>query len=184
MARWKLGTAHTLWVQGNTWEYKEVDRATGKFVRKSWAVPRLLDPNDPADWTHKNGDDGYIVVCHPGKGEGNDIEFFKNGTFKEPGHPGPDMVPLDDEAKKISASYQWGAPGAPMPDGAYTEGLMEGFHKQMAEIQSQGGDVNKGIQDVLAAISAVVKQNADIIQMVLHKNEAPAPEAKAVARRG
>lgn len=182
MARWKLGTAHTLWVQGNTWEYKEVDRTTGKFVRKTWAVPRLLDPNDPSDWNAKNGDDGYIVVCHPGKGEPNDIEFFLNSKFKEPGHPGPDMVPLDDEAKAISATYRWGAPGAPMPNGAYTESLMDDFHKQMSELQAKGGSVDKGIQDVLSALTAIVKQNSDMMQMLLHKNESEAAPKVATRR--
>lgn len=179
MARWKLGTPHTLWIKGVTWEYKEVDRATGKFVRKTWNVPRPLDPNDPGDWNVQLGrDDGMIVVCLPGKGEPNDFEFYKNSKYDEPGQPTPDMEPIDAEAKAISAELQkkWGAPQS----GAYTEGLVEGWHKQMAELQASGVKNNESMTELLTAIAAIIKQNQEIIQMVAGK--APVEPAK-VARR-
>ena len=109
MARWRLMVPHYLnTVHSLEWEYSAVQ--SGKSVRKRFNVPRYLDVNDPSDWTVKIGtgtpiayggnDDGaagIIIVCYQNRGEPGDIEFL--------GDPTPDMMPLDDEAKEISARY-------------------------------------------------------------------------------
>ena len=48
MARWKLMTPHYLNVEGETWEYTENDRQTGRPKRVQFPVPRLLDIRDPS----------------------------------------------------------------------------------------------------------------------------------------
>ena len=73
MARWKLMTPHYLNVEGESWEYTENDRQTGRPKRVQFPVPRLLDIRDPSCWTNrwgnKDNEDGEIIVCHSGKGE-------------------------------------------------------------------------------------------------------------------
>ncbi len=125
MARWRLITGHYLnvLVDGEPieWEYKEVDRTTGKQARKIFPVPMLMDPNDPADCNYP----GEIVVCHEGKGQRQDIIFV--------GDPTPDMEPYDEEAEAISASLRqsWEHPIESLPstmsdgESAFMAKLME-----------------------------------------------------------
>ncbi len=109
MARWRLITGHYLnvLIDGSPaeWEYKEVDRTTGRQGRKVYPVPMLMDPNDPADCNYP----GEIVVCHEDKGERQDIVFV--------GNPTPDMEPYDEEAEAISASLRqkWEHPIESLP---------------------------------------------------------------------
>ena len=96
MARWKLIEAHYLNVPGTTWEAKEVDRSTGRQVKKVFNVPLYLDPKDEADWNYRREQDpdlqdGGIIVCLAGKGRPRDIVFE--------GDPTPCMIPLDDEGR-------------------------------------------------------------------------------------
>lgn len=119
MARWKLMNAHYIYIDAETeWEYKAI--IGGKQVRRRFTVPRFLDPNDPGDWTNRWGmangnnfvgnEEGITVVCHAGKGQPGDIAFS--------GDPTPDMMPLDDEAREVSAGFtdRW----AYKPDNAET----------------------------------------------------------------
>ena len=101
MARWQLMSSHYLRVEDNEWEYRETAPG-GKMVKKVYNVPRLLDKSDHSCYTDPQ--QGIIVVCHKGKGQPNDIVFF--------GPPTPDMMPLDDEAKKITEleSKKWTDP--------------------------------------------------------------------------
>ncbi len=124
MARWRLITGHYINILTDgkpaEWEYKEVDRTTGKQARKIFPVPVLLDPNDPADHNYP----GEIVVCWDGKGQRQDLIFT--------GDPTPDMEPMDEEAETISASLQerWAHPIDSLPstmsdgESAFMERLM------------------------------------------------------------
>ena len=110
MARWKLMTSHYLnLVIPAEWEFSAVQG--GKSVRRRFPVPTYLDIRDPGQWTTSfsngkptafggNNDDaeGEIIVCHKGRGEPSDIAFV--------GDPTPDMMPIDDEAKAISDSFE------------------------------------------------------------------------------
>lgn len=102
MARWKLTEPHYLCVPGTFWEQVTTDRITQRPIRKQYPVPLHVDPRIDSDWTHKdplNPMDGWIVVCLAGKGEPRDIVIDQEPT--------PGMLPLDDEAREISAKYTW-----------------------------------------------------------------------------
>lgn len=173
MARWKLMTSHYLNVVDSTkWEYKEVDRATGREKRKQLTVPRFLDVNDPADWTNRFGDNGIskggngpdgagdVVVCHPGKGEPRDIEFV--------GDPTPDMSPLDEEASAISASFEEHWRYKPeSADISYSQSMLENFNSQQAEVLAAPTKVEvEGLGDMVAAMAALAAQNAELIKAI------------------
>ncbi len=133
MARWKLTQPHYLAGTGTKWEYTENSRTNGKPIRKQYDVPQYLHPDDPSDWTEVemtdqrgNAVQGIIVVCHEGKGNVKDIVFT--------GKPTPDMIPLDDEAKAISAKLPMGMGFAEeMPEGGYAGRILEGLGKQLAD---------------------------------------------------
>jgi hypothetical protein len=155
MARWKLMTAHYLNVPGEQWEYMENDRRTGRPQRTKFDVPRLLDPKDPTCWTNrwgsKDNEDGEVIVCWEGKGDSHDIAFF--------GDPTPDMVPVDDEAKEISAKFEVRWNSRPEDSaGDYSQSLIDRFQIQMAEASSKPVEV-PGLNELVAAINGLVKTN-------------------------
>lgn len=104
MARWQLTEPHYLNTKDTKWEFETKNRTTGRSERKQFNVPTHLDPNIESDWNYQdrignNIVDGKIVVCWEGKGEDRDIVFE--------GAPTPGMLPIDDEAKEISAKFDW-----------------------------------------------------------------------------
>lgn len=122
MARWRLQQPHYLNVPGTEWEYKEVDRTSGKQARKVYNVPLYLDPREPTDHNYP----GEIVVAQ-GSTQLKDIIFI--------GEPTPDMEPLDEEAKKISDSLapKWKHPIDSLSGyGDYSASLISNFQKQIA----------------------------------------------------
>jgi hypothetical protein len=153
MARWKLMTPHYLNVPGEEWEYTENDRTTGRPKRVKFPVPRLLDTKDPSCWTNrwgnKDNEDGEIIVCHEGKGEPTDQVFI--------GSPTPDMVPVDDEARAISATFEslWQAKPENMA-GDYSQSLVDRFQIQMAEASAKPIEV-PGLADLVTAINGLVQ---------------------------
>lgn len=160
MARWKLMVSHYLNVDGEEWEYKENDRVTGRQRRMKLKVPRLLDINDPTCWTNKWGsqgnEEGEVIVCHEGKGDSHDIVFY--------GDPTPDMSPVDDEAKAISASFEdrWNyRPTA--EDGGHSQSLIDKFQIEMGEIQSKPVEI-PGLVELTTAIGKMAEQNQKLIE--------------------
>lgn len=168
MARWKLMASHYLnTVTPTEWEYFAV--AGGKSVRKRFQVPRYLDVLNPADWTIKaggvpvefggndEGAEGAIIVCHEGKGERGDIEFR--------GNPTPDMMPVDDEAKAVSAQFE--AHWKYKPDTAessFSQSLVDNLESMRAEIESRPATVQvEGLSEAMASIAATQKLMADLI---------------------
>lgn len=127
MARWRLRNGHYINILTDgkpaEWEYKEVDRSTGKAGRKIFYVPTLLDPNDSADRNYPDD----IIVCHEGKGLPRDYIFT--------GEPTPDMEPLDEEAEKISEGLRdkWEHPIESLPstmndgESAFMKKMMDAF---------------------------------------------------------
>lgn len=183
MARWRLTASHYLNVLGSAkaeWEYSEVSRSTGRPIKKKFAVPTLLDINDPQQWTETmNGPDGraydgYINVCQGGSENSRDIEFL--------GPPTPDMEPLDAEANAISDSerHKWNHPIESLP-GNYSEGLIQGFQKQMAELQagnninpvsaSLGGVTKDEFNSLQARMDELMRQNTMLMEKLLEKPE-------------
>lgn len=163
MARWKLTAPHYLVVDGVEWEYKEIDRTTGKEVRRRFQVPRLVDPNDPGDWTQKeyglNGlvADGVVNVSNGNNPGPGDIIFH--------GDPTPDMIPLDDEARAISDSFagRWNHPIESL-SGTYADGLIDQFQIEMAKLQSTTKPAQiEGMSELLTAMGEMMKQNQALI---------------------
>lgn len=162
MARWKLTVSHYLNCKDTVWEYKEVDRETGRERRKTLPVPRYLDINDPNDWSKKWGNrdnqTGEIIVCLEGKGDPGDITFY--------GDPTPDMQPVDDEAKEISAS--WEEHWRYKPDGAelsYSQSLIDKFQVEVAELKAQPQKVEiEGLSEMVQALAAMTQQNAELMK--------------------
>ncbi len=153
MARWRLLNAHYLRVPGNQWEYKETDRSSGKQIRRAFDIPQLLNPNDPSDWNYKNGDEGEIIVANRESDDHTrDIIFL--------GEPTPDMEPLDDEARKISAGFadKWKYQADPLSP-SYSQSLVDGFHKEMEAVQAKQAAMPSA--DV-AALTAAVTQMAQM----------------------
>jgi hypothetical protein len=167
MARWKLLVAHYLNVPGTEWEYSEMGRTKGgRATKVRFKVPRHLDPNEPADHTHHNwrdSGDGAIVVCHEGtSADPNDIPFT--------GDPTPDMEAIDDEAKRISASFasRWKHPIEALP-GTFSQSLIDDFQRQMADVQAATKqEPVEGMSELLTAMAAMMKQNAELINALTH----------------
>lgn len=170
MARWRLTAPHYLNVPGTQWEYKEVDRTTGKPMRKVFEVPMLLDPNQPSDWNYRYGqDNGEIIVCQ-GKGEPADIIFI--------GEPTPDMMPMDDEAKAISAGFakKWKHPIETLP-GSYSEKVLDDLQKEVADVRSKTVAPTEGMTELLTAMAAMMKQNQELIGALVAAKSAEEPKA-------
>jgi hypothetical protein len=166
MARWKLVAPHYLKVPGTTWEYKENSRTTGKPVRRVFDVPLLVDPREPSDWTQILGrDDGIVVVCFEGKGEAGDITFE--------GDPTPDMVPMDDEAKAISAKFagQWKHPIETL-NSTYSQVLVDNFQTEIVKLQAETNKpaAVEGMTELLTAMTVMMKQNQELISILTQKS--------------
>lgn len=162
MARWKLMNNHHLRTIGNEWEYKEIDRTTGREVRKRIEVPRYLDVNDQHDWTNswgnKDNQEGEIIVCHEGKGDSRDVVFF--------GDPTPDMMPIDDEAKAISATFEkrWNySPETDFINAGYSQSLIDNFQRDMADKAAAPVEI-PGLSDLVAAMVESNKNTAELIK--------------------
>jgi len=168
MARWRLAAPHYLNVEGTKWEYSEVDRTTGKQKRTQFPVPTLLDPDQPTDWSHVYGKDaGEIIVAQGRTDDPKDIIFV--------GDPTPDMVPMDDEAKAISAAMapRWKHPIETL-SGTYADAMMKDLSQQMDEVRSQGASAKvEGMTELLTAMAAMMKQNQEMMA-ILAKSSVPA----------
>jgi hypothetical protein len=165
MARWKLASPHYINVPGTEWEYQETDRKTGRPIRKKFQVPTLLDPNDPTCWTNRWGNndnaEGEIVVCHEGKGLDSDTVFI--------GDPSPDMIPVDDEAKAISASFEklWNHRPEEAQPNSFSQSMIDRFEMQMAE--SKQAQPLEGVEQLLGAMTKMMDQNAQLIAALGNK---------------
>lgn len=173
MARWKLMTSHYLNVPNVEWEYSEISRS-GDTVRQRFPVPKFLDINDPKCWTNRWGPqstqtsvgipDGEIVVCHEGKGQLGDQTFI--------GDPTPDMMPLDDEAKAISAKFEEKWKYKPeTASGEFSQSLIDKFQIQMQEAQEAArASQSNGIGQLVEAMGKMMEQNAAILGALANKS--------------
>ncbi len=158
MARWKLLHAHYLNVPGSEWQYSEISRTTGKPIRKVFAVPQLLDPDIEADCNYKFGPEGSEIIVSNGKNaQPQDIIFE--------GPPTPDMLPLDDEAKTISAGFAgvWNHPIESLP-GQFSERLLDDMQAKLsAAITRQTQSENTDLSELIKVLTKTMEQNAEII---------------------
>lgn len=166
MARWKLANAHYLNIEGNKWEYQEVSRTTGKTIRVQMPVPTYLNPNDPADLNYKTGragdEEGEIIVAHgTGMHEPKDYIFV--------GDPTPDMIPLDDEAKALSVSFEEQWKYKPETDpGNFSQSLVDQFQLSMAEVSSKPAQI-EGMAELITAMSEMAKTNQEVIKSLVRR---------------
>lgn len=149
MARWKLACPHYINSPGIEWEYNET--INGKVSRKRFPVPRYLNTSDPGDWNNKWGskdnEEGEIIVCYEGKGEARDIIFL--------GDPTPDMIPIDDEAKAISKTFEgrWSyRPETAEVD--FSQSLVDKFEAAMGDLQVKPAEI-PGMSDLVANLAAL-----------------------------
>src|SRR6266850_3346700 len=179
MARWKLTEKHYLNVPGTRWEFQTVDRNTGRPQRKTYPVPLYLDPENSDDCNYKDGFESWIIVAHEGKGEGRDIIFI--------GDPTPGMLPMDDEAKAISARFSW-TPTAGLDDeskeNSYQNKLLLGLIDQMADmsIKASAAPMAAGMEQFLTMMTQMMQQQTEILAKmanpaVIVDVEPPLPEA-------
>ena len=180
MARWRLAAAHYLNVAGITWEYSEVDRTTGRPKKKVFAVPLLLNPENPQDWNHVYSKDGFgkpdtgEIVVAQGDHEPRDIVFE--------GDPTPDMVPLDDAAKAISAkhAHKWKYADESL-EGTYADAMIKDLSEEMADIRAKTTSAPiEGMTELLTAMTAIMKQNQDIMATLITAQQ---PKAAPANRR-
>ena len=182
MARWKLLASHYLNVPGTEWEYKEVNRVTGRPQVKKFPVPLLLDVTQFADCNYRNEmtGDGEIVVCYAGKGLDKDIIFE--------GEPTPDLLPLDDEAKAISETFadKWHHPIESLEANgpSYSEQLLDRLQNEVADVRSKTTSAQvEGMSELLTAMTAMMKQNQDMLQLIAAGMTKPTTEPLSAARK-
>lgn len=167
MARWKLVESHYLNTKDTQWEYKEIDRDTGRERRKQVSVPRFLNIEDPSDWTNswgnKDNQTGEIIVCYEGKGEARDIVFF--------GDPTPGMMPVDDEARAISARFEqrWSY----KPDTAevsHSQSMIDRFEIEKAAAEAKPQQVEiAGLSELVTLMAAQQKNQQELIDGLVRR---------------
>jgi hypothetical protein len=177
MARWKLTEAHYLKVSGTKWEYNSVDRRTGRPKREVFEVPLQLDPKSIDDLTKygqpdpsfpsRDIEDYILVVTDKESVNQRDLVFI--------GNPTPGMLPLDDEAKELSAKCAGGLwkPTAGTDDdsqrAAFSNKVIDDLMGQMNTLKDE---VNRapqieGISELMGAIGAMMKQNQEIMTLLI-----------------
>lgn len=135
--RWELMTDHYIDTdQKCEWEHNETDLQTGRALRKRYPVPTYLDKG--------------TIVCQAGKGQRGDVTIL--------GDPTPDMMPLDDEARDLSATFEgrW----AYKPDTAeipYSQSVNNTLADKFAPVEV------KGLEELVVAVGAMAKQNQEVL---------------------
>lgn len=160
MARWKLLQPHYLNVPGTEWEYRETNRTTGRPERKTFPVPLYLNPEDPGDCNHRDGEEPILVVSNGGTRDPKDYMFT--------GLPTPDMKPMDDEAEVITAeltpSWSHAINDLPNTQGNYSQSLVDNLEKKMSEAQAkQASPQVEGMSDLLATMKEMMVQNQAVL---------------------
>lgn len=159
MARWRLIQKHYLNVVGSTYEYRETTSA-GRQVKKAYPVPMFLDPEDPADRNYPD----ELIVAHEGSGHDKDIIFT--------GSPTLDMVPLDDEARKISAEMEikWGQSYVTSDDEAgYTGRLLEELTSTLTSFNATARPSSPAADTELAELKGQFKLLMDMNTALMAK---------------
>jgi hypothetical protein len=121
MARWRLTENHYIHalppdLDAVEWEYREVDRTTGRERRRRYPVPMYCETETVVSRKHS----------------------LQRGDFLYEGDPGPAMDPLDEEAKKISESlaHKWVKPPDFVVGQSFSDSLLDMLQKQFSAAAS------------------------------------------------
>ena len=178
--RWKLTEAHYLNVPGTKWEFTIQNRVTGKPQRKVFDVPLYLNPEADSDWNVREGFDGYIAVCHEGKGNPNDIVFI--------GDPTPGMFPLDDEARALTAKFAW-KPTTGTDEEAkmasFGNQILNGLIDQMSDLQVKATQAQsvQGMDQLIAVMTQMMQQQGELIARLANPLVTASPELNQAGLR-
>lgn len=178
MARWRLIQPHYLRVPGTKWEYNEIDRITGRPKRTQFDVPQLLNPEDENDVRAFGQGPGPIetwsIIVSDGHNPGEKDVIFLEKDGK-PGLPTPGMVPIDAEAKEISARFEkkWDAPTGTDGELSYAQKLEETFIKKMAELQAgvAAAPAAPGQADMMQSMLQMMAKQTEILAQLAKSNE-------------
>lgn len=171
MARWQLTEPHYLNTKESKWEFETKNRTTGRSERKQFPVPTHLDPNIEGDWNYtdrigSNIVDGKIIVCWEGKGEPNDIVFE--------GPPTPGMLPLDDEAKEISAGFDWIPTKGLDENSQFNSFAQQTLIKLTEELKSTAAAPQiEGMAEFMKTMSQMMQTQTEILAMLAGKKSEP-----------
>jgi hypothetical protein len=177
MARWRLSGPHYLNVKGTAWEYNEIDRITGRPKRTQFPVPLYMNPNYEDDLKSFGQGEGPVerwnIIVSDGNNPGpKDIVFTeKDGS---PGLPTPEMEPLDDEARELSAKLSKRL-NTPIVEGqSYSAKLEELFIDQMTELKNgmRAAPQAEGMTQFMETMAAMMKQQTEILAMLAAKQPA------------
>lgn len=170
MARWKLTEPHYLAVEGTKWEYSEVDRITGRPKRTQFPVPLHLDPNVDSDWTHRNDAwSGDIIVSNGNNPDPKDLIYTGPVT--------PGMLPLDDEAREITAKTakdKWKPTADLSPEAqnqSYTNQLLSGFIDEMTNLRTTAvaAPAAEGMAEFMKAMTEMMAKQTEILAQLAAK---------------
>lgn len=184
MARWKLTEPHYLRVPGTKWEYTEIDRATGKPKRTQYDVPQLLDPNIESDWNYRYDQwSGDIIISDGHEAQPKDIIFVGPVT--------PGMLPLDDEAKAISAQAAkglWKPTAGLDPESqntSFSAQLLSGMIDKMTAVQAgiQQGAAIPGMDEFMQSMKGMMEKQTEILAMLTQATLAKPASSGTINRR-
>lgn len=168
MARWQLTEPHYLNTKDTKWEFETKNRTTGRSERKQFNVPTHLDPNIESDWNYQerlgnNIVDGKIVVCWEGKGEDKDIVFE--------GPPTPGMLPLDEEAKEVSAKFDWIPTQGLDENSQFNSFAQQTLIKFTEELKSTASSAPQieGIGEFMKTMTEMMKMQTEILATLAGK---------------
>lgn len=174
MARWQLTEPHYLNTKDSKWEFETKNRTTGRSERKQFPVPTHLDPNIEGDWNYtdrigSNIVDGKIIVCWEGQGEPKDIVFE--------GPPTPGMLPLDDEAKEISAKFDWVPTKGLDENSQFNSFAQQTLIKLTEELKSTAAAPQiEGMAEFMKTMSQMMQTQTEILAMLAGKKVEPKTE--------
>lgn len=181
--RWRLTAPHYLNAVVNgaatEWEQVEVDRDSGKQLRKRYKVPVYLDPKNPGDFNYP----GEIIVAHGA--------YNRDVVFEGP--PTIDMEPLNDTAEALSkeAAKRGIHPIESLPSQgvSYGEQVLEKFTRQLEGLMAKNplakmdpvstAQVSvEQFEEMQRQMAQLMEQNARLMEMVTSRPVAEEPLEK------
>jgi hypothetical protein len=112
---------------------------------------------------------GIVVVSDGHNSKPSDIVFE--------GDPTPGMLPLDDEAREISARFEkkWATPGRVYEEaeGSYAGRMMDQYVESQGKVNMLLAEASHreipGMSDFMQVMTNMMKQNQQIMQMLAEK---------------